>query len=353
MKKLLVAFSIFCLFVLASCSKLNEDDIFPETGSDTSDTGSSNNDTSNTHITDTGITDVDNDDIDDSDMTDSDNNDTTPEQPDTGDTSDTDISNTDITDSGADTGDSGADTGDSGADTGDSGADTGDSGADTGDSGADTGDSGADTGDSGADTGDTGADTGDTGADTGDTGADTGDTGADTGDSGADTGADEPHECSVDPATPCKAGNLIWSSRSANTVDWDTAKSKCASYSEGKFTSGWRLPKINELRKVMRNCTTTETGGNCGVTDECALKGTDINGIACYTNSACKKAFGDICSPSLEHSPFGETGKLWTALKTQDDPDWAWYVSFYNGEIAWAPDWTNDEIYYRCVHNIE
>ena len=173
-------------------------------------------------------------------------------------------------------------------------------------------------------------------------------------DEDADSGeSTEIPECSNSSTTPCKAGGLIWSSRSAAPTDWEHAGSGCMNWSEGKFTSGWRLPKINELRKVMRNCTTTETGGNCRVTDECAIMGTDINGIACYTTPACKKVFGNVCSPSLEHSPFGETGKLWTALKTQDDPDWAWYVSFYNGEIAWAPDWTDNEIYYRCVHNAE
>ena len=103
----------------------------------------------------------------------------------------------------------------------------------------------------------------------------------------------------------------------------------------------------------MRNCPSTETGGNCRVTDECVTWYEDINGIVCYTNPACKKVFGNVCSTDVEHSPFGETGKLWSASYQTDNPGWVWYISFYNGEIANAQDWTYDEIYYRCVHAVE
>ena len=334
MKKSYLIFSFFCLFFVVACNHIDDDEmIFGDTDADTADTDAdtadTNADTADTN-TDTGDT----------------NADTGDTNADTGDT------NADTGDTNADTGDSGADTGDTNADTGDTNADTGDSGADTGDSGADTGDSGADTGDSGADTGDSGADTGDSGADTGDSGADTGDSGADTGDSGADTGdSGELPECSKGSATPCKAGNLIWSSRSNTTKSWEGAKSACTGYSEGGFTSGWRLPTISELRKIIKNCSLTEPEGACHVTDTC----TAGMGSTCYIANNCYY-ISDVCPNYYEHSLLGEAEKLWSSTSVSDSASqsYAWWVDFSFGAIFFADknNSSNFDIYYRCVHNL-
>ncbi len=382
MKKFFIVFSIFSLFILASCSKHNEEDIFPaDTGSDTSDTGTSDNDTTdtgdtNTDTADTGTdtadtgdisadTDIDTDtdtgtdtgttqedtdeDADttapdeetsdsDSFITDPDEDETTPEDDSDNDSSDSDTTDNDLTDSD----DSDADDADS-AESGDEDADSDTDDSDSAESGDEDADSDADDSDS-AESGDEDADSDTDDADSAESSDE--DTDADTG-----SGEEGLHECSVNPATPCKSGNLIWSSRSADTTDLDTAKSKCAKHKEGTFTSGWRLPTINELRTVIRNCTTTEPGGNCRVTNECPYL--EHESLICYTNQSCKKVFGDICSTSVEHSPFGEKGKLWSATTIGYDPTQAWYVGFKNGEIGYSATNNNYEIYYRCVHNIE
>ena len=348
MKKSYLIFSFFCLFFVVACNHIDDDEmIFGDTDADTADTDAdtadTNADTADTN-TDTGDTNADTGDT---------NTDTGDTNADTGDTNaDTGDTNADTGDTNADTGDSGADTGDTNADTGDTNADTGDSGADTGDSGADTGDSGADTGDSGADTGDSGADTGDSGADTGDSGADTGDSGADTGDSGADTGdSGELPECSKGSATPCKAGNLIWSSRSNTTKNWEGAKAACANWSEGEFTNGWELPKISALRTLIINCQKTEPDGSCGVTDQCVITGENIDGTLCYTNSSCYKVFGDLCSTSQDHSVFGDKDQLWSASYPTDNPGFVWYVDFNDGSIGYNK-LESETLYFRCVHNL-
>ena len=320
MKKSYLIFSFFCLFFVVACSHIDDDEmIFGDTDADTADTDADTADT---------------------------NADTADTNADTADT------NADTGDTNADTGDTNADTGDTNADTGDTNTDTGDTNADTGDSGADTGDSGADTGDSGADTGDSGADTGDSGADTGDSGADTGDSGADTGDSGADTGdSGELPECSKGSATPCKAGNLVWSSRSNTTKNWEGAKAACANWSEGEFTNGWELPKISALRTLIINCTTTETNGTCRVTNNCLTVGENIDGTLCYTNGACYKVLGDLCSTSQDHSVFGDKDQLWSISYPTDYPGFVWYVDFNDGSIGYNK-LENETLYFRCVHKL-
>lgn len=315
---------MFCLFLMTSCSVKDDDGFEIDPGdTDTGQTGSEDEtqnhdtDTTDADTTDPDGSDTDNADTDDS-GTDTDSNDTGISDNDTSDSDDNDPDNSDDNDPEGSSDDD-TDTDQTGPD-----GDTQDPDNDTTE--IDDNDS-DDTDDSDTE------------------GSSDDDTDTDSGESG------EIPECSSTSTTPCKAGNLIWSSRSTATKDWENAKSDCSHWSEGTLTSGWRLPTINELRRVMRNCSKTESGGNCRVTDECAFMGTDIEGNTCYSNSSCKKVLGDICATNLEHSPFGETDKLWSALKTQDDPDWAWYVSFYNGEIAWAP--TGDKIYYRCVHSID
>ena len=50
-----------------------------------------------------------------------------------------------------------------------------------------------------------------------------------------------------------KIGNLIWSDRSSNKMNWSRAKQYCEDLSEGGFDD-WRLPNIDELRTTIKNC---------------------------------------------------------------------------------------------------
>lgn len=353
MKKILAVFSIFSLFILASCSNNDEEDFFPpEPDSDNStnttepdsdngtwDNESTDNDTSvinddnstepddNTDTTDNEITDDDTTVIDDNDTTDpNDDSDSTDNEITDDDT--TVIDDNDTTEPDNEISDN---------DT----TDIDDNNSDDNDSTEPDNDADDDNDTDSTDIDSTDIDDNDSDDDDSTEPDSDADDDSDTG-----SGEDGPHECAVNPTTPCKSGNLIWSSRSASPADWDIAKSKCATYSEGKFTSGWKLPTINELRGIIQNCDKTKAGGDCQVTNECSSD-------SCYTNGLCNKVFGDICTPSLEHSPFGETEKLWSVTDQSNDPNTAWYVDFNNGEIGYAATNNNYEIYYRCVRTVE
>ena len=78
------------------------------------------------------------------------------------------------------------------------------------------------------------------------------------------------------PKTPVKTnpakkyktiGNLTWYDRSPNAMTWNDAKQYCENLPEDDLNA-WRLPTIDELRTLIKNCPKTETGGECKVSDK-------------------------------------------------------------------------------------
>ena len=55
---------------------------------------------------------------------------------------------------------------------------------------------------------------------------------------------------------------LQWSNRSPEKMNWPKAIDYCRNLNEGGY-SNWRLPDIDELRTLIKNCPKTETGGEC------------------------------------------------------------------------------------------
>ena len=65
-----------------------------------------------------------------------------------------------------------------------------------------------------------------------------------------------------------KIGNLIWSDHSLRAMNWNKAKQYCEALTEGGFND-WRLPTISELRTTIKNCSGSQSGGSCRVSDNC------------------------------------------------------------------------------------
>jgi hypothetical protein len=122
----------------------------------------------------------------------------------------------------------------------------------------------------------------------------------------------------VTEITPCDGGvfdtisGLCWEDPSFDgDLDWDSAVEYCDALDLGGHGPGsWRLPTISELRSLIRGCSSTETGGWCGVADSCL----------CYEVGGCYEAITCI---GCEASGGGGI-------------DGAYWPPEFRGPVAWA-----------------
>ncbi|MDX9804349.1 MAG: DUF1566 domain-containing protein [bacterium] len=127
--------------------------------------------------------------------------------------------------------------------------------------------------------------------------------------------------------------DLSWSSKTTEKMNWFEAKDYCENSKEGGY-SDWRLPTISELRSIIINCSPTEPGGTCKVTDTCL-------------SSTCMDGSCNGCSILKEHSKIDDKEMIWSYSSVQSFDYAAWYVNFYDGHIQ--PNRKSNLLYVRCV----
>ncbi|MBR6421525.1 DUF1566 domain-containing protein [bacterium] len=155
-------------------------------------------------------------------------------------------------------------------------------------------------------------------------------------------------ECSASTTSfPCQDSSTgyIWSEKASGTMAWQAAKDHCSglnSSNYGGYSSGWHLPNISELRTLIQNCSATQTGSSCGVTDSC-LSYTDCR------NDACSGCSSDSTG---KYSKFGDTDVLWSSSILSNEYGYAWDVHFDSGSVR-----SNDNFVLnynvRCVRNAD
>ena len=124
-------------------------------------------------------------------------------------------------------------------------------------------------------------------------------------------------------------GDLEWLDVSAEKMTYNEAVDYCKE-------RGGRLPTINELRTLIRNCPATETGGECAVTNSCAER-------ECWSDVCYECVFAD----DGRYSVFGSIGGFWSSTTCIDYASFAWIVHFSNGYVGLNVK--TDDIYVRCV----
>lgn len=148
---------------------------------------------------------------------------------------------------------------------------------------------------------------------------------------------DESGDTWIDPSS-----GLTWQvTPQSDYMSWEEAKSYCEQLSlDG---GGWHLPTISELRTLIRGCDGTETGGSCGVTDDCLDS-------SCWDESSCSCEYGSGPNHGCYGLPElpGECANYWSSSPVPDDIyDYAWIVSFYGGHIY--SHYENNYADARCV----
>ena len=138
---------------------------------------------------------------------------------------------------------------------------------------------------------------------------------------------------------PCKDNTtgLTWSRRAPNEMTWMNALNYCEDLSEGGYND-WRLPNIDELRTIIKNCPKTVPYGACQVSER--------NG--CLSNSCWNPSGSCYCSDGGRYSRLGDPQiRLWSSSTGSDGTDRAWIVYFKNGNVF--DNYKSYSYYVRCV----
>lgn len=136
----------------------------------------------------------------------------------------------------------------------------------------------------------------------------------------------ETPECSQEKSALCKdsSSGLMWSEKGDrayfNWNVWEFADDWCNSLYDGGF-GDWHLPTIDELRTLIQNCSSTEPGGSCPVSETRGMLSQEYAGqcTGCGTGGFSK---------------MGDKDNLWSSSGVAGDSDYAWYVSFARGAIS-------------------
>ena len=141
-----------------------------------------------------------------------------------------------------------------------------------------------------------------------------------------------------------KIGGLQWSNRSSNVMNWYTAVQYCRNLREGGY-SDWRLPNIDELRTTIKNCSKSETSGECKVSERSGC----LSGRCHEPIDSCTCKFKKN-NNSGYYSKLGDSDGvyLWSSSTRSDySNSGAWYVNFSSGSVYY--DYESLDHHVRCV----
>ncbi len=123
----------------------------------------------------------------------------------------------------------------------------------------------------------------------------------------------------------------------------DVAATYCEENQAGLPGLGWHVPSIDELRTLIVGCPASESGGACGVTEECL----DLTG--CWSADCWSCAIGegpaDGCYRDADLA--GDCGATWSIDPVGDQGGRAWFVNFQKGGVH--HDLVTNASIVRCV----
>ena len=132
--------------------------------------------------------------------------------------------------------------------------------------------------------------------------------------------------------TLAATAELEWSQRSKRGMDYAVAKQYCDKLDEGGHKD-WRLPNIDELRTLIKNCPKTETGGKCKVSEKNGCLSWEDCGNG-YREGSCE------CDERKKnnsgyYSKLSDPGNvsLWSSSSSDEWFHCHWSVDFNDGAV--------------------
>ncbi|HPQ71475.1 MAG TPA: DUF1566 domain-containing protein [bacterium] len=119
--------------------------------------------------------------------------------------------------------------------------------------------------------------------------------------------------------------------KTGDPVTYDEADEYCNTLTlDGK--TGWRLPNIDELRSLVRDCADTETDGDCALTDDC-------NTSACFNENSgacggCEQNEGPADGCYWPDEIGGICEWYYSTTRWGENVDYAWGVNYSRGAVG-------------------
>ncbi len=135
--------------------------------------------------------------------------------------------------------------------------------------------------------------------------------------------------------------DLMWSSR-IGPRDWASAVAYCDNLTTSKGYSDWRLPNIDALRTLIRNCPNTSPDGKCKVSSGC---------LSSYYKKGCINNCENCGSSNSAISRLDDSCELWSSSVDSSDSNNVWYVDFTIGKVGYGNK--SGAKYFRCVRTIK
>lgn len=142
----------------------------------------------------------------------------------------------------------------------------------------------------------------------------------------------------MDPET-----GLTWSSKAPEPKTWEDADAYCNELTEGGYTN-WRLPKISELRTLVKDCAATESGGTCNISD---IGSSNTLSSSSLAQSCYNECTGGDDFVSGQYSRLGDDIAFWSSSADSANSDYVWYLNFYYAQIYYTSKTSNLNV--RCV----
>lgn len=148
-----------------------------------------------------------------------------------------------------------------------------------------------------------------------------------------DDDVDDDDDSSGEVWTDSTSGLMWQNGDSVGVEKYGESESRyyCENLNWGGY-SDWRLPTISELRTLVRGCPAIETGGECGVTDDCNVYSSCWSWGECHQKCPFGQGPNNGCYwPSELKGSCGEDDSYWSSTEAIGgyDEDYIWWMLDY------------------------